>query len=167
MTDDIKISPPAPGCARCAVPFPQGVTFTSAIREENDLYLREDVCDACWPQVQTVALCHWRARLPPPPDRPRTTVEEMREFFKALAARERTEHQARLFYLAALWLIRKKQLKLLRTRVADGPSVLQLSQVWDGRELDVVESPVPDAELPTLLEEFSKLFHIAPAEAKP
>lgn len=167
MNEDIKISPAAPACARCKGPFAQGLAFTSAVREENEVYLREDLCDACWPAAQPTALCWWRAQLPPPPDRLRTTVEEMRDFFKALSAAERGDHQARLFYLSALWLIRKKQLKLAATRRTEGPPVLILEQAWDARPVEVVEAPIPDAELPALLNELSKLFHIAPAEATP
>jgi hypothetical protein len=157
--EEIKIRPSQPACARCARAFASGETIVSTIREEAEQFVRSDFCAGCRPEEPV--FCFFQTRAPVHEVSARTILEEVREFFRKLeTTADRTHHQRRLMYLSALWLSRKKQLKLVETRRVDGRGVLKLLKAWDGEALDLPEELIPEEELPALLDELGRLFHL-------
>ena len=163
--EGFKIRPAEEVCATCRRTFEAGEQIFSAIQMENDRFTRTDTCISCRPEQEP--FCSFTARAPLREVTQLTLKEEVREFFKKLEAMtERSRHQQRLMYLSALWLSRKKTLKLVETIRRDGQPVLRLQKAWDGETLELPEEPIPDGELPPLLEELGALFHLDPSKAK-
>jgi hypothetical protein len=163
--EEYKIHPPAAACAGCGRAFGAGDEILSTLREEAERFVRIDTCGACRPEGE--AFCFFRTRAPRRDPPAKTVVEEVREFFKKLAASpEPDARRRRLKYLTALWLTRKKQLKLTATARHEGRTRLTLQQAWDAGTIELEEESIPDADLEPLLNELGTLFHLNPQEAK-
>lgn len=158
-----KIRPPESACAVCKRPFDSGQTIASTIREQEEQFVRLDSCTGC--AVEGETFCRFTTRAPVREVSARTIREQVQEFFAKLAAlAERTPHQQRLMYLSALWLTRKKALKLVETRRVEGRSILVLQRPGQEAPLELPEELIPEEELPPLLTELGELFHVSSQE---
>ena len=166
--EEYKIRPALAACEACKRTFSAGESIHSTILAEGERFVRKDHCLGCRPaESEAAVFCFFQTHAPQPETSQRTILEEVREFFKKLEALgECGLHQRRLRYLSALWLSRKKQLKLVETKRLGDLRILVLQKAWDGEPLELPEEPIPEAELAPLLEELGTLFHLNAAASK-
>jgi hypothetical protein len=103
-------------CSRCLAAFEDGQRLASLLRvDEEELLVREDLCEACWKEGDSSGYLFWwfthhhaaRARTV------QLDLPSIERLFLELEGRE--EHSLReLRYLLCLLLMRKKRVKLVR-----------------------------------------------------
>lgn len=134
-------------CAATGAPLEEGAEHYSALREEGDLFVREDYALEAWPTVDKAPFfSYWRTQVPPPSDGKRKRlaidVEAFYTFFQQLEGA--TEPRRRLFrYLVALMLIRKRVLRLERIE-SEPASGMEPATDAEGSDSDD-DGPPPDA----------------------
>lgn len=78
-------------------------------------YVRKDFCAACAAKGLEPPLARWTFKPSPPPEKPfRADLDALREFYAHLAGKEGVPDRI-LRYLLALYLVRKRRLRLERT----------------------------------------------------
>ena len=127
--EDWKLPSGVERCSRCAAELVPGQPMTSVIRLAPDGPGRQDLCASCGQAVGGEAdVFFWRRNRPPASER-RAIVDYtmLRELFGRLLERP-GELYARLSYLVALVLIRKRHLRLAGFEARGGREVMLVSR---------------------------------------
>jgi hypothetical protein len=127
-------------CSSCGKEFAPSQGLFSALREEGEDFARQDYCQSCWPARQTEAFfCHWKTRRPQPQQKQVLDVGLMLEFFDRLEGAE-AENKKAFRFVIALYLMRRKELKLVGPERVDGRQVLAFERRSTG-QMALVEDP--------------------------
>ncbi|MFQ5653299.1 MAG: hypothetical protein ACE5GW_01035 [Planctomycetota bacterium] len=169
-------------CGRCLRELTPGETFytvllaaraapsTGSVAGVTALFERADYCSSCFALAPIDrAFAHWRSFLPPPPESPRRTVNlaSLYSTFLQLGdageesvgegdaeARITSSERARVRFLLALFLVRKRVLKWGALR--GDRLLLRCRQSGETHEIGV--PPEPREELEQAVEAFAALF---------
>lgn len=145
------------GCAGCEKPFASEEELYSCIVEIEGGFSRRDLCLPCWDRKPFEIFSFWKTRMPKIRERKLEDLAAMVEFFKRLVATPSEDpRRAKVTYLVALILMRKKRLKMVGTR---GAAIL-VEKAWDGDTCELAEPPIADEELQELRIEMEKLFEV-------
>jgi hypothetical protein len=127
-------------CSACGSEFSPSQGLFSALREQGEDFARHDFCSPCWGgQHEAEFFCHWKTRRPQPEQRQVLDTELMVEFFERLEGAE-GENKKVFRFVVALYLMRRKELKLLGAERPDGREMLAFEQRRSGRKT-LVETP--------------------------
>jgi len=166
----IRLDRRAPACMACERPFADGETIVSTITpgEEEQSFLRRDLCEACFEAQGGAEGVHslWRSRQPErAPDPHRVDFELAGRFLERLL-REKDPAQAELAWVLSLLLARKRRVKLAERREPDGRRLATI--LVPGAEEDLeVELAVPALQaidVDRLQRELAGLFGFAAPE---
>ena len=123
---DYRLRPLASICAASGETLEPGTTCISALVELDGQFTRLDFAEANWDEPEN-CVGHWRTIVPEPEAKARTLdAESIFERFEQLAE-EDAPHQAPLTYVMALWLMRRRRLRLTGSEQVDGVDRLHLS----------------------------------------
>lgn len=144
-------------CSACNRDFNSEEAHYSGIVEVEGHFQRRDLCLACWSAQPAELFSFWKTQMPKREERKIEDIAAMVEFFKRLVVTPSEDPmRAKVTYLIALILMRKKRLKLAGIR--DGKLIVE--KAWDGDTAEVVEPAIGDAELESLKGEMLKLFEM-------
>jgi hypothetical protein len=127
-------------CSACGKEFAPSQGLFSALREEGEEFARLDFCHACWPgQRPDGFFCHWKTRRPEPQQKQVLDTSLMLEFFDRLEGAE-AENKKVFRFVIALYLMRRKELKLIGPERSDGREMLVFERRSSGQKAKV-ENP--------------------------
>ncbi len=134
-------------CSACRQELPPKRTFFSCLNEEKDDFVRSDFCPACWEKQDSArCFCFWRSRRAEPDQKPTLDTGLMLEFFDRLA-RPDNDRKRTFRFVLALYLMRRKELKLLRVeRDAEGESLV-FQRRSSGEELSVADPAMMEDQI--------------------
>jgi hypothetical protein len=129
-----RISKSKDACSRCGRQFPPARAFYSCLVEEQADLVRRDFCADCWEQEPPAGLfCYWRTRRSAAPVKRVVDTALMLEFFDRLEQAD-TDRKRVLRFVLALYLMRRKELKLLETgRDSGAETLIFLRRASDSR----------------------------------
>lgn len=131
---DFRLKPLGTTCAATGEPLLPGETVMSvAVRSDigDDTLERYDYSMSAWEQItneeKSEFVASWTATVPvPAPKKPGLDVDEQMLRFEQLAE-EDAPHQGSLTYVLALWLVRKRRLKVGGTNEVEGVPRLEVT----------------------------------------
>lgn len=156
QAEEWKIARRGRACSVCGRAFGSEEEHYSGIAEVESRFERRDVCLGCWDRRPEL-FSFWRTRMPRLERRRLEDVGALQEFFKRLLEKASADPaRAKITYLAALLLARKRRVRLLGSR--DG--LLRLEKSWDGETVEIPDPPITDEELSDLCRQMEALFDI-------
>jgi len=145
LADSWRITRSRNTCSGCGVEFRQSQSFFSGLKEDGAEMVRQDFCSACWDQrADEEFFCFWRSRRAQAEQKPVVNTELMLEFFDRLDNLDNANKGVFRFVLA-LYLVRRKEFKLLEISRAGGVERL-VFQNRRTNERVVVENPGLDEQ---------------------
>jgi hypothetical protein len=154
--EEWKIARRGRACSVCGRAFGSEEEHYSGIAEVESRFERRDVCLSCWDRRPDL-FSYWKTRMPRLERRRLEDVGAMQEFFKRLLEKPSDDPaRAKIAYLTALLLARKRRVRLLGSR--DGR--LRLEKSWDGEAVEIPDPPISDAELEDLRRQMEALFDV-------
>ncbi|MCX7804685.1 MAG: hypothetical protein N3A38_05785 [Planctomycetota bacterium] len=161
-----KIKKNSGECVRCRVRFEPGRRLFSVLFDRPEGLFREDYCLECFSRDRPGDFfSFWRTTMPQPdaPKRPVINMDAIFDVFRNM--RDPSEPSAaRLRFLLALMLLRKKRLKLSRIVRRGGREYLVLVEPRVGAEHDVECMELTDAEMEELRDKLSAWMGGSPAD---
>ena len=140
MFESWRIRKSSTACCRCGEEFADGQPLFSCLVEEEGEWARQDYCRRCWEgEPDREAFCFWRSRRAAVAKKPVVDTELMMQFFDRLDNPDSDRKKAFRFVLA-LYLMRRKELKLVQVTHSEGREELTL-QKRATSEQTRVESP--------------------------
>lgn len=137
-----------------------GEVYYSAIREEKDSFLREDFSLEAWETIDPSRFySYWRAKVRDESRKkpPTVDLEAIYAFFASLEKGE--ERSKKIFrYLLALFLIRKRLLRLDRTEETSEGDLLHVTDLRSHRSLTIVAPKATSEELEEAQGMFLRIF---------
>jgi hypothetical protein len=164
--EDWKIERRKPGCAVCGRGFESEEAHISAIALVEGHFARRDHCLGCWERRESDPFSFWSTRAPKREQKRLEDINAMQEFFRKLLADVSAlaaagdDTRAKVTYLTALLLMRKRRVKMAGHRSHDGRSWLVLEKSWDGDQTEIVEPSISDPEIESLRQEMERLFSL-------
>ena len=140
MLSTWRITKSGNSCCTCGKDLPENRLFFSCLIEEGGEFERRDLCPTCWEEHPPAApFCFWRTRRAHVQRKPVLDTEAMFGFFERLEGAE--TQKKRLFrFVLALYLMRRKELKLLQVR-RDGEAELLILERRTSRARVEVDNP--------------------------
>ena len=146
-------------CTSCGAEFAEGQGYFSALSEEVRTFVRRDYCRSCWPEVQNAPhFSFWRARRQKGQRPKRLDTAVVFDFFTKLLE-PNGEDRKELCFVLALYLTRRKALKLKGVRFEGGQEFLQFRRP---RRKDVIEIEDPnmnEEQISAATDRLKELFH--------
>jgi len=120
--ESYSITRSAQQCSFCGREFPQRQPFFSALRDEHGELIREDFCCECWERFRGEPFfSHWTVRRgADSPARPVHTDALLQAFERMV--HPQTQQEKNIRFVLALYLTRRKKLKLVGMRTQAGTS---------------------------------------------
>ena len=151
-----KIGKSGKACSSCATTFSPETSFHSALFEEEADWRREDFCTDCWGVGREGVFSHWLARIPPSVQKKPTFDQDRVLTLFAQVSDEESPTRARLRYLLALMLVRKRVFKFVGS-ATNGIRVLHVAS----DEEHLVEDPgLTAAEIEGARDELGRLLDL-------
>jgi len=161
MDAEWKIARSQRVCAACATDIPKDVDFFSCLRDDPDEGMtRLDFCEACWSEKRPYdAFSFWKTHIPsaPPSERSLIDLNLILDFFVGMNGATDPSRQ-RLLFVTALYLVRRRVLRLLRTERRDGEAFLLVRCPRLDREFLVPDIDLPSDELEQLNDQLSMVL---------
>ncbi len=156
--DAYKLEKAKSCCCACGAGFAAGDIYISAIRTEADgLFKRKDFCRSCWAVTKNTFFSFWQSRHNCAGDE---KAEELNAFFslyRSLGSRE--DRQAlELKYVLALYLSRKKTLRLTDIRNDGAREILVFEGPEDGEKTLIADPGLSDERTAELTDTIRALF---------
>jgi hypothetical protein len=140
LADTWRITKSKNACCGCGSEFSSGQTVFSGLTEDGADLARLDFCTGCWSEPRAGDyFCFWRSRRVSSARQQVVNTDLMLEFFDRLDSLD-TDKRAVFRFVLALYLMRKKEFKLLEVARADGVEKLVFERRKSGDRVDV-ESP--------------------------
>ncbi len=147
MFEAWRISKSKDACCRCGRDFPAERTFFSCLIEEQADLARRDLCPDCWEQSPPDNLfCYWRTRRAPERVRQVVDTELMLEFFDRLDQPDSDKKRTFRFVLA-LYLMRRRELKLLGINRSDAGESLICERRASGEQVEVPNPAMTEEQI--------------------
>lgn len=159
MPEEYSFSGVAETCGPCEKAFEAEENLFSALRRENERYVRLDICASCWEKQQKESLlCFWKRKARIRETQPTVDGSVVFDIFQKLdGARER--HDQNFRYILGLLLMRRKRLKFLDVEKTEDGEFLVLE---DRRLQDVkyrlLDPGLSEEEMQHAKDEVGKLF---------
>lgn len=161
MLDGWKVSKSQQGCSYCGHEFEPNRHFFSALSEEGEELVREDFCPVCWEKFRLEPhFCYWRTQRQAGSRRHTVDTDLMVEFFEKLAGAEDDRKRAFRFVLA-LYLMRRKELKLETINRSGDEEVMVFRRKGTGDQVDVANPDLDEIQIQEVSEQLSELLSAA------
>ena len=153
-----RISRGKAACCACGKEFQPNQGLFSALREEGEEFLRHDFCPSCWPAQQEASFfCHWRTRRAQPEQKQALDTGLMLEFFDRLEGADAANKKVFRF-VVALYLMRRKELKLLGPERTDERELLVFERRSSGEKTRVENPNLGEEQLQEAAAQLSSLL---------
>jgi hypothetical protein len=156
---EITLPNPTRRCSTTGKELRPGDPYHGTVVAHGDRLARHDYAPEAWSGPPNDAIGHWQGRVPAT-DAPRrivfddeTLVQCFRQFDDTAAG-----DAARLRYVLALLLIRRKQMRLLETRSEDHGEVLVLAEPRSDTRIEVRDPKLSAAEMTAVQEQVFRLL---------
>jgi hypothetical protein len=151
-------------CAGCGKEFAEKRSFFSCLIDGPEGFERRDFCPGCW-EVRAPGefFCFWRTRRPTEEARQVVDTGLMLEFFDRLKGAEAEDKKVFRFVLA-LYLMRRKELKLLEIMRAGDTEKLIFRRKGSTERVDVENPGLSEAEIQEVSSQLSELLSAGLAE---
>lgn len=146
MFDSWRITKSRGACSRCGEEFAANRVLFSGLKEEEGELTRRDFCPDCWEQDDAGFFCFWRTRRPEAEQKQTVDTDLMLEFFDRLD-RPDTEKKGALRFVLALYLMRRKELKLLQVERDGGGESLVLQRRSSGGKARVANPGLTEEQI--------------------
>lgn len=159
--EEWKIKSQANLCGQCQAAFKNLQEVMSSVKLEENTFARYDYCMNCWQGVQpnVHALSFWQRTHHEPPENPFEDVQALSKFFEAVQRRAAEIQGAdEVLFVVAMFLLRKRRVKLLSTREQGGEVVMEFEKTWDGERIIIKEVTLTDEKLETVRNNILSLF---------
>jgi len=146
-------------CCACGKEFARDRLLFSCLVENEAGFERRDLCPDCWETAapETV-FCFWRTRRAVAERKPVLDTAVMLEFFERLGGAR--EEQKRAFrFVLALYLMRRKELKLIEVSRDSAREALVLERRSDGRRVEVENPGITEERLQDIAARLSELLN--------
>ncbi len=146
-------------CRGCGTEFGEGDLLYSALAEGDDGFERRDFCPGCWEGLSGDGFfCFWRTRKPVTDRGRRLDTELMLEFFDRLEGAAEPE-KATFRFVIGLYLIRRKELKLLETERKEEGEFLVCERRGTGERVKLRNPGLNEEQIQQTAARLSHLFH--------
>ena len=136
-------------CLSCDRGFIENDEFFSALLDKGDAFIREDFCPDCWDQSdKETVYSFWRSKVAGGKEPPKTKINIdviFDLFIKLEDAGDEEMSKLNLRFVLALYLMRKKILKLKSTKVVENSEIL-IFKAPDGKSDFELLNPNLDAD---------------------
>lgn len=140
MLESWSVTKSKGACARCGYEFPPNSVFFSCLQKQQGDFVRCDFCRDCWDEKKGDSFfCFWRSRRAAPGQKQTVNTDLMLEFFERLDRPDSEKKRAFRFVLA-LYLTRRREMKLLGVERGDGVESLLFQRRSSGNKV-LVENP--------------------------
>lgn len=165
---EYRIRKRARACTKCETPFAAGDLIVSTIREGEEGFVRDDLCESCHGEGGT-AFSTWRSRQPPEREESKRLDYDLALRFLDRLLAEADPAREGMVYALTLLLSRKRRVKIRDTRrLPDGELlVVQVPRDEDDEVVQVRAPALDDAEADRLQNELAELFDFAPPPSAP
>jgi hypothetical protein len=165
-----KIAAPQNRCVGCEAPFSAGAAYVATLHVRDGKMTREDRCESCAETASTAdpPLATWRSKIAEPtgPISRRLDFDTLSELLPRLVGKE-DEASARLAWIVALLLLRKKLLLIESKTIVDGAEEMTVKFKHDDRLFRVRDPKMDEAATARLHEELASIFDLGGASAAP
>jgi len=145
-------------CSACSIELRENRAFFSCLVEEGPDLARRDFCTACWEQRGSEgAFCFWRSHRAPAPQKQTVDTELLLEFFERLQGAE-DEHKKAFRFVLALYLMRRRELKLLGTGQCPGGENLLFERRSTGEKTEVANPGLDEQQIQQTAARLSELL---------
>jgi hypothetical protein len=146
-------------CCGCGREFAANRLLFSCLIEADSDFERRDLCADCWESGAPADLfCFWRTRRTTTVRKPVLDAGMMFEFFDRLEGSDDEQKQAFRFVLA-LYLMRRKELKLVEASRGDEREVLVFRRRADGQRVEVENPGITEERLEEIASRLSQLLN--------
>ena len=168
MKEEWTINKREKTCSACSVAFMPGNDYMGALFQEDNEYVRKDLCLSCWEEKGTEEsiFSFWKGHLPEKTDEdtePLKSIEKVEYFLRKLVEKRNVPRKA--CYILAVILERKRIIKQvdIKKDSATGEKILIFEFVKTGESIvledphiKLDEIPVVQAELEQIIREEEK-----------
>ncbi len=156
-----KINKSSQGCIICSKGFCGEEEYYSALYDENNIFTRKDFCSSCWNKDKDSGFfSFWKTKVPKKdkPVQKFVNTEILLDMFMRLEGNVET-HQKNLRFVLALYLIRKKILKLKSLARQDGEEFIIVYCSKIDREFHVCNPNLQEEEIEVITSEMGQLLN--------
>lgn len=159
--DEWKIKSQANVCAQCQSGFKNLQEVISCVKLEKNMFARYDYCMNCWQTVQSNVqpLSFWQRTHHEPPENPFEDIQALSRFFESVHRRAAEIPGAdEVLFVVAMFLLRKRRLKLVSSREQGADVALEFEKCWDGERIILKEVTLTDEKLESVRTNILSLF---------
>ena len=158
MLETWRISKCKDACCHCGRQLAPHRHFFSCLVEERSDLQRCDFCADCWEQDRPGELfCYWRTRRSSAPQKRVMNTEVLLEFFGRLDQPD-SEQKRTFRFVLALYLTRRKELKLLEVARAEGGESLIFTRRSNGERVEVANPGLTEQQVQEVAGQLSQLL---------
>jgi len=147
-------------CCGCGVEFRAPQAIHSGLRDDGTELARDDFCASCWDHVDPGAyFCFWRGRRAAQEPKRVVNTDLILEFFgrvDGLPPERRTVFR----FVLALYLMRRKEFKLLTVSRSDGREVLTFDQRRTSERVEVESPGLTEEQIQETEAQLSRLLDV-------
>ncbi len=156
-----KINKSSNGCIICNKEFSEEEEYYSSLYSENDFFIRKDFCTSCWDEGREGSFfSFWKTKVPKKdkPSQKLVDTDVLLDMFMRLDG-DTGINQKNLRFVLALYLIRKKVMKLksLTRENSEEFIIVYCSKV--DREFHVFNPNLKEEEIEAITTELSQLLN--------
>jgi hypothetical protein len=164
VAEDWHIGKSAGVCCRCSNELPENRLFFSCLTDSGAEFQRQDLCVDCWEDRTPENLfCFWRTRRPAEQKKQVVDTGLMMEFFDRLERADTDEKKVFRFVLA-LYLMRRKELKLLEIGRGRDAETLVFSRRSSGDKVEVTNPGLSEDQIQETAGQLSELLNAGLSE---
>jgi len=158
MADTWTVANSSIACTRCGVQFREGQVYYSSLTEQDQDFARNDYCAPCWKEAQAgTFFSFWKTRRRSDPRPPRIHTDVVFDFFCNVRDSERADKDETCFVLA-LYLARRKALKLEGVRSEDGRQVLVFRRPRHKETFHIADPQMNEEQISVATDRLKELF---------
>jgi hypothetical protein len=149
------------GCLLCNKGFAEDEEYYSALFDENDTFIRKDFCTLCWYKgKESGPFSFWKTKVPKKDRLVQALVNTdiLLDMFMRLDGNIES-HQRNLRYVLALYLIRKKVLRIKSFKRQNEEEIITLSYPKEDREFEVFNPNLKEEEIEAITSEMNQLLN--------
>ena len=138
----------------------EGEEYYAALFEEGDSFRRVDYCLEAWNGPPEGSFCHFRTRVPTKRKARKLLVDDaaLVGFFRRLED-ETEEARVQFRFVLALILMRKRQLKYVRSQTENGIETWDMTLTVDQSEHSVVNPRLTDDQIELVSRQLTAILH--------
>lgn len=161
MPEEYSFKGVAETCGVCHGNFEKDAELLSALKREEDVYVRLDFCLPCWEKEGSDGfLCFWKRKPRLKETQPTVDGAVVFEIFQRLETAE-DRHDRNFRYILGLLLMRRKRLKFLDVeRTEDGEFLIMEDRALEGVKYRLLDPGLTEEEMERTRNEVGKLFSV-------